>query len=335
MNTLRGKLVALVSVALLALCLLAGVAKLGNDMSERTVERGMVAKDVVADILPPPLYLIELRLVLGMAVAGEMPVTEAQKEYARVAKEYADRVAHWTQHPPYGLETALLGEQHAHGRQFIAAAEPVLKAVAEGDQARATTALAVAHTLYAKHRAGVDATVKTANAFAAAAQADLETTTRRVQWFLALALIGSAGLLAAKGLWTLRSVLRATGGEPAQVARIAHAVSMGDLTVQVPVQPGDDSSVMAAMARMCAQLQAIATSVNDSSANIATGTAQIASGNLDLSVRTEQQAASLQETASAMDEFTSTVKASADTARLAAELSGAWSWAVEPAATLR
>lgn len=37
--------------------------------NERASE-AFVAKDVIADILPPPMYLIEMRLVLSQAVKG-------------------------------------------------------------------------------------------------------------------------------------------------------------------------------------------------------------------------------------------------------------------------
>jgi len=74
-----------------------------------------VSKDVVADILPPPTYLIEMRLVLSQAVEGTLQPSEAQQQVARLAGEYQARVDHWTQHPPYGLESQLLGRQHAAG----------------------------------------------------------------------------------------------------------------------------------------------------------------------------------------------------------------------------
>ncbi|MDH4392755.1 MAG: methyl-accepting chemotaxis protein [Aquabacterium sp.] len=320
MHSLRSKLVVLVSVGVAALCLLAGTVKLANVQKMQAVQRGLVAKDVVADILPPPLYLIELRLVLGMAVDGSLPVGEARQLQARLVKEYGERVAFWTSHPPYGLEARLLGAQHAQGQRFIASAAGVLQAVEAGDVQAAKASLAAAHGLYLAHRAGVDASVQVASAFAENAMANVQRNSDRTDWALILGLLAAATALGLQGLWTLRAVLQATGGEPADVARIANAVSQGDLTMAVGVRPGDDSSMMAAMARMCAKLREIAASVNHSSASIAAGSQQIASGNMDLSVRTEQQASNLQQTASAMDEFSGTVQTSADTARMAAQL---------------
>jgi methyl-accepting chemotaxis protein len=320
MKSLRMSLITLVSAGALALCVLGGVSAVGSLLSERAVDRGLTAKDVTADVLPPPLYLIELRLVLSLTAEGILDVREARQEHARLVKEYGDRVAHWTQHPPYGLQAQLLGAQHAAAQLFIDASAKVLESAAADDREATLAAVKNAHDLYVAHRQGVDATVKTANEFAAAALSEYVATNRRMNWLLGLVFLAATGGLVVLGMWTMRSVLRSTGGEPAEVARIANAVAEGDLTIKVDVQPGDQASVMAAMARMCVTLRKMVVSVGTSSDAIATGSQQIASGNLDLSTRTEQQASSLQQTASAMEQFSGTVKTSAETARQASQL---------------
>lgn len=320
MKSLRVSLVTLVSAGAMALCLVAGASIVGSIFASRAVEHSLDSKDLTADILPPPLYLIELRLVLAMAVDGTMAVADAERERARLVKEYAGRIAFWTKNPPYGLEAQLLGAQHVNGQRFIDSSGEVLKVAAEGDRKGAQAALQAAHAIYLEHRTGVDATVKAANDFAAAALDSYETTNSRIGWLLGLAFVAATAALSVLGLWTLRSVLRSTGGEPAEVARIANAVAQGDLTVKVDVPPGDETSVMAAMARMCKTLREMVATVRASSDSIAAGSQQIASGNLDLSVRTEQQAANLQQTASAMEQFSGTVKTSAETANMASQL---------------
>jgi methyl-accepting chemotaxis protein len=318
--SLRSTLMVLVAGGVAALCALGAATAVGNHLAAKAVDRGMVAKDVVADILPPPMYLVELRLVLGMAVDGTLPVAEAQKERERLVKEYSGRVEHWQKNPPYGLEAQLLGAQHEAGQRFIAASEAVLAAAAGTDKEASLAALKSAHAQYLAHRAGVDTTVSTANTFASEALASYASTTQRVLWWVGLVFAAATIGMALLGAWVLRSVLRATGGEPAEVARIANAVAEGDLAVRVSVAQGDTTSVMASMGRMCEKLRSLVAQVSASSDSIATGSQQIASGNQDLSVRTEQQAANLQQTASAMEEFSGTVQTSADTARVATQL---------------
>jgi methyl-accepting chemotaxis protein len=319
-NSLRFSLMLLVAAGIAALLALAVATAAGSYQAGKSVTRGFDAKDVVADILPPPMYLIELRLVLSRALEGSMPVADAQKEFSRLVSEYNDRVQYWKDNPPYGLEAQLLGAQHTAGQKFIAASETMLASLARGDRNAAISEKNAAHAAYLEHRAGVDTTVSVAGAFATDAITRYERTTKDVIWLVVLVFIGATIGLAVLGTSVLRSVLRTTGGEPAEVARIANAVAEGDLTQHVRVRAGDTTSVMAAMGRMCTNLRQLVGQVSASSENIATGSQQIASGNQDLSVRTEQQADNLQQTASAMDQFSGTVRTSADNARSAKQL---------------
>jgi methyl-accepting chemotaxis protein len=317
MKSIRSLLFMLVASGLVAACLLTGASFVGDHHSRQAVKQGMDAKDLAADILPPPLYLIELRLVLGMAVDGLMPIDQAQAEVARLQKEYGDRIAFWTSNPPYGLEKELMGAQHAAAKELIASAPDVLKAVTAKDAAAATAALKQSHALYVQHRAGVDATVKSVTAFADASMAQMARIDTLVMTAALLLFALAAVALIGIGLWVGRSVWRATGGEPSEAAKVANAVATGDLSVHVSVAPGDTTSVMAAMARMCEQLSRTVTSVRLSSDNIAVGSQQIASGNMDLSERTSRQSSNLQQTASAMEQFSGTVKHTAEAANQA------------------
>jgi len=323
MKSLRQLLLLLIASGLLASGVLTGVSLWGAARADDATQRALVSKDVTADILPPPLYLIELRLVLSQAVEGSMPLATAQAEAARLEKEYGERVAYWTAHPPYGLQAQLLGRQHEAGQRFIAASRPVLEALAKGDAAAAQEALKAAHVVYAAHRAGVDDTVKVSTAFADAAQAGLEALQRELRWAQVGVFLLSAVVLALLGRWVRRSVWAASGGEPAVAADVANAVAGGDLSVAVPVEPGDQASVMAAMARMCASLAGIVSQVRASSDSMATASAQIAQGNGDLSVRTEKQAAALEETAASMEQLSAAVRHNAENAREASALARA------------
>jgi methyl-accepting chemotaxis protein len=314
MKSVRAQITVLIASSVAACLLVTGLARLGGHLTSHASQRALDAKDLTADILPPPLYLIELRLVLSTAVDGTLSVAQAEAERVRLEQEYLDRANFWKSHPPSGLETELQGPQHEAALKMLASAPAVLKAVAAGDHEAAVAALAQTHALYQAHRAGVDATVKTASALAGQSVADVERLDRQV---LIATLIGfgviTAVLLGVGGV-VLKSIWRAAGGEPAKAAAIANAVAQGDLTVIVPVAPGDTSSTMAALSTMCTNLSRMVNDVRSSSDLIATGAQQIASGNLDLSERTERQAGNLQQTASAMEQFSGTVKHTADAA---------------------
>ena len=317
MKSLRHTLMILSATGILAAALLTGLSISGERRADSAAQGAFVAKDVGADVLPPPMYLIEMRLVLSQAAEGSIDAAIAQKEVMRLQTEYTDRVTYWTKNPPYGLEKQLLGTQHEAALDFIEQSHGVLKTLGSGDAATIQAAMKTAHASYLKHRQGVDETVKASGAFAETAINSYNSTqnwqTRLAMGIFAFATICLVGL----GYWARRRVFAVTGGEPSELARVAKEVTEGNLAVHVPVAPGDRSSVMAAMARMCQSLTQIVDQVRTSSDVIASGAIQIAGSNMDLSHRTEEQASSLQSTASAMEQIASTVANNADTSRQA------------------
>jgi len=318
---LRALLTAFAAAAILFTATVGGVSLWGAVKSQDAATKTFVAKDVTADILPPPMYLIEMRLLLSQAFEGTLAPDVVKAEVRRLQTEYQARVEHWKANPPFGLEAELLGAQHTAGAAFIAQAVKFADAAsAKADPATLRTELDAAHSAYLAHRAGVDATVTESLAFADASIAAFGTTVQNVkylQWvLLGLAAAGLAGF----GMYIRRAVWAAVGGEPAEVASIAQAVAQGNLSVQVPVAAGDYTSIMAAMGQMRQSLAGIVTQVRSSSDSIATGASEIAQGNSDLSARTENQASALEQTAAAAVQLNVTVKQTADNAHQASRL---------------
>lgn len=321
---LGAMLTAFIAAALTATALVGFVSLWGASRAGDASTQTFVAKDVTADILPPPLYLIELRLVLSETLEGALPADSAKAEFKRLRSEYHSRVAFWRNNPPYGLEAKLLGAQHKAGTEFIEAAGKVIDALAAGaDPAAVQALMKTARLAYQAHRAGVDDTVKESVAFADASIATFDATAkdmRYVQWgLLALAAVGLVGF----GTWIRRAVFAAVGGEPAIAAAVARSVALGELSSAVPAVANDSTSIMAALRQMSEALAGIVTQVRASSDSIALGSREIAQGNNDLSARTQQQATALEETAASMEQLSSTVTQTAGHARQANQLASA------------
>jgi methyl-accepting chemotaxis protein len=135
--------------------------------------------------------------------------------------------------------------------------------------------------------------------------------------------VGGLGLClitGAIGFALTRNVLGQLGGEPVVAMNSVNAVAQGDLTVDIPLQPGDSTSLLAALAGMRDNLARVVSDVRSNAEGVAVASAEIAQGNNDLSARTEQQASALEETAASMDELSTTVKQNADNARQANQL---------------
>lgn len=139
---------------------------------------------------------------------------------------------------------------------------------------------------------------------------------RALQWMAAIlgllsVVLTSLGLAVAVD----RRVLRPLGGEPKDAAELAERVARGDLTHQIQVRAGDNSSLMYQLQRMQESLRHLVAEVREGAQNVASASAQISSGNQDLSSRTESQASALEETAASMEELGATVRQNADHAQ--------------------
>ncbi|WP_042867707.1 methyl-accepting chemotaxis protein [Dickeya poaceiphila] len=154
--------------------------------------------------------------------------------------------------------------------------------------------------------------------------ADDASDSARAAGILMLTLTGVSTVLGIAIAWLItRRIKKLLGGEPAYASDIARQIASGNLAINVELQPGDTTSLLAAMNDMRARLSGIVLQVHDSSASISTGSSEIAIGSNDLSRRTEEQASSVQETAASMEQISQTIRQNGDTVREAAQLATA------------
>ncbi len=273
-----------------------------------------VAKDVVADILPPPLYLIEMRLVLSMMLDGSLSGAEGKKRFEELAAEYAQRVEHWTKNPPFGLESKLLGAQHTAAIAFVAAARSqIVEPVVAGQLESARGQLGAVHAKYLEHRAGVDATVAVSNAFAADSIKEFEKT---YEISIAAMLI-TACAAAVIALLIYRLALASIQKPVHASTRAAKLIAEGDLATLTTMDEGRSDSLgtlQAALQTMRAGLNQTVTSVRTVADSVSNASSEIAHGNQDLSARTENQASAIQQTASSIEQLTAVVHKNAESA---------------------
>jgi len=217
-----------------------------------SAERTLAAKDVVADVLPPPLYLVEMRLVLSQAVEGSLTPAQARAEVERLATVYEERLAHWLSHDAYGLQQQLTGPAHASAQRLIGAARnEVLARLEAGDPAGARRGLEVVQAAYLAHRHAVDATVVAGRQVADSAIADFDATRNTGRWLMpliALALLAAAAWCYVRAS---RSILRPLRDS----AALADRVASGDLRPAPPADRDDElGTLQAALRDMTAKL---------------------------------------------------------------------------------
>ncbi|KQR77069.1 hypothetical protein ASG35_12435 [Burkholderia sp. Leaf177] len=129
-----------------------------------------------------------------------------------------------------------------------------------------------------------------------------------------LVAVGIAALISIVMAKIINSVMASLGGEPMDAARIASRIAAGDLTQNIVLRAGDDSSMLRAMDDMQGRLGSTVATIRRGAETISVAAGEIAAANLNLSARTEEQAAALSETAASMEEITATVRQNAGNA---------------------
>jgi methyl-accepting chemotaxis protein len=118
------------------------------------------------------------------------------------------------------------------------------------------------------------------------------------------------------GLFVTRIITRQLGGEPDYASNMVQRIAEGDLTVQINLRKGDDSSLLAAMNGMVTKLTDVIGKVSSSASQLATASEQVSASATTLSQNSTEQAASVEETSAAMEQSAATVNQNAENASI-------------------
>ena len=146
-------------------------------------------KDLIADILPPPDYIIESYLtVLQLSRTSDADQIETHfKTMERLEKEYNDRITYWEQQTlSEQTHDSFLTESVPPAREFFELYKShFMPAVKAGDHKAMDTVIGELNASYAKHRTAIDATVASATAENAATETRAsELLTRSLYWLI-------------------------------------------------------------------------------------------------------------------------------------------------------
>jgi methyl-accepting chemotaxis protein len=253
-NLSLSKFLRLISIMVFAVLLIVGGVGIASlqKLSSAASLMGQ-GKDVVADILPPPLYVIEAQLVAyDIASAGNDQRPKLVEKIQQLKKDYDDRNKFWTDADlDAGVKQKLLGEQRRQADLFWAELEKnFLPAAAARDQSMLDASLKQMRQHYEAHRTGVEATVTVANQFAESSLKQLIDSSHASSVIATIAIVLGC-IMVFLGMRSLAALLsRRIGGEPAEAVAVANRIAQGDLSGTVTVRPDDTSSMLAAMKQM-------------------------------------------------------------------------------------
>ena len=208
-------------------------------------------KDLVADILPPPEYIIEAHLTVHQLRLAKSPteIDALLKKLSTLETDFDSRHDFWKKadlNPV--LEKPFVVDAYDNGKHYFKLAGTDYRAAIEsGDIKRIDPVLAELTQIYETHRKAIDETVALANQSNAQHEADAAATEKTTTIFIAVvfAAIVLIALLIAYSI--ARNLFEKLGGEPDDASRLARAISIGDLSSGITLQPGDTSSIMANM----------------------------------------------------------------------------------------
>jgi methyl-accepting chemotaxis protein len=207
-------------------------------------ERIKLGNDLVADILPPPAYVIEAYLEATLALREPKTIAEREKKLSQLRKDYDERKTFWASsglQPE--LKAILVDKSDGEVKKFWQILDSdLLPALRANDAVKAGDAYSRLTGVYAAHRAVIDELVEKANK----QNSDLETVAAErdrgisyVVWsvsglVLLIVIAGLAGL--AKG------VVRPLVG----ITEAMKHIAAGDLSVKIPFAGrGDEIGAMA------------------------------------------------------------------------------------------
>jgi len=218
-----------------------------------------LGKDLVADILPPPEYIIESYLmVLKLSTMTDTKQqNEAIETLTRLKQDYDSRRDYWLQQAKDGFDTVALDQSSTMALSFYELVfKSLIPAIQKTDQDTIHLVMPKIEATYQAHRLQIDSVVKAATE---QLKANEMLATQRIadnSLMRMIFLIVALGLALGIGYAVVQSVLKQLGIDPIYAAGIAKEIAKGNLNRDIALNPGDTSSLLYAMKSMQISIKA-------------------------------------------------------------------------------
>lgn len=202
--------------------------RIGGPMYDQIV----LGKDLVADILPPPEYVLEAYLEATLAANRSKPLVESSDRLKQLHKDYDDRRQFWQ---GSGLDAALKAKltvtSHEAVARFWEAVEgQLLPALSAGEKINADAAYGAVSSAYMDHRAVIDDIVADTDKLNKAIEAAAGWQINVTVWSIGAVIAALFALLA--GCIVVLS--RRLANPLVHLTAITSQIAQGDLAVAVP-----------------------------------------------------------------------------------------------------
>jgi methyl-accepting chemotaxis protein len=299
---------ALVAVAgLLALSLASyltiGQVKVNGPIYQEIVQ----GKDLVADILPPPEYVIESYLVVLQAGhepdAGKLP--QYLGRLKKLKGEYDERHAYWVKELRDGEQkTLLVDSSYQPAVAFYATSlNDFFPALQGGDRVKAAQAIEKLTAQYETHRQQIDKLVTLTNARDELIEKQAAGQLKKISAaMLTLCLLLVAGCVVMSAF-----VIRSIRGTFLTCTSITDAIAGGDLSVQVTVAgQGSIRLLLASLRAMVEKYRLVVDQMGNTSNILVASSTQLSNASEEIAASAENAAAESITMATASEEMAAT-----------------------------
>lgn len=170
----------------------------------------VLGKDLLADVLPPPEYIIQSYLEATLALNNPASTPVHRERLASLRKDYEDRHTFWaSQDMDRDVQSELTINADKSARQFWNVTErDFIPALMRGDVVSAKNAYERMTGFYIAHRAAIDAVVQKANAFVASTEDQARTYDTIIIVLVTVVSVLTLGLVVACAVCLARGMVK-------------------------------------------------------------------------------------------------------------------------------
>jgi len=284
----------------------------------------VLGKDLVADILPPPEYIIESYLVtLQMMRAKPEEILALAERLKVLQKDYSTRHEFWLRQTlDDNIMQTLTKASYAPAKRFYEITqERFIPAALLGDRDAMSEALTSMRAAYEEHRKAIDTVVSLTNDANAKTEAFAEIGLKQADLEIFITFILSLSGVIAIAMLVANSIMQRLGGEPDYAANIAARIAKGDLSGTIRIEGKGKDSLIASLDTMQKQLHGMMTDLRDNSQRLFRSSGELTSTISSLSDAGKEQAGSATSMAASVEEMTVSINHISERANDAAKMS--------------
>ena len=270
----------------------------------------VTGKDLIADILPPPEYIIEAYLVARQLNDETDPtrISELIERGDRLRVDYESRHEFWLKLPQNSIRDLMITTSYRSAMEFFQLRdEQFVPAIRAGDRERAKAVLTQMNQKYEAHRLAIDQVVTLAtqqNAASELKSADAIANQGRLLVILGLAILLVVGFMAVYANRTARDL----SSRIQMASEIANRVASGDLATEVPNTDRNDEAgrLLQAIHKMTLSLRGLVTRAKQASIELMSTATEFAATSRQQEATVQNFGASTNQIAAAVKQISAT-----------------------------